>query len=135
MPFEFSVDALYPNRRYVSAKVRYFMDLLGKHFRQANWTEAVGVKRCAGDGCTFQLAQTGIQSQQRWRPCRFSRRRHLRCRCRPHLRKIKRPYNHAKNLDYSMAVKRPFVTLAIEIFGRRLSLQLWGIPEGEIYRA
>jgi hypothetical protein len=29
MPFEFSVDALYPNRRYVSAKVRYFMDLLG----------------------------------------------------------------------------------------------------------
>lgn len=40
MPFEFSVDALYPNRRYVSAKVRYFIDALGKHFRQANWVDA-----------------------------------------------------------------------------------------------
>jgi DNA-binding transcriptional LysR family regulator len=33
MPFEFSVDALYPHRRYVSAKVRYFIEVLGKHFR------------------------------------------------------------------------------------------------------
>lgn len=40
MPFEFTLDALYPNRRYVSAKVRYFIDVLGKHFRQANWTHA-----------------------------------------------------------------------------------------------
>jgi DNA-binding transcriptional LysR family regulator len=39
MPFEFSMDALYPNRRYVAAKVRYFIDLLGKHFRHVNWTD------------------------------------------------------------------------------------------------
>jgi DNA-binding transcriptional LysR family regulator len=36
MPFEFSVDALYPNRRYVAAKVRSFIDLLAKHFRRLN---------------------------------------------------------------------------------------------------
>jgi DNA-binding transcriptional LysR family regulator len=40
MPFEFSFDALYPNRRYVSAKVRSFIDLLSKQFRQANWMNA-----------------------------------------------------------------------------------------------
>jgi DNA-binding transcriptional LysR family regulator len=34
MPFEFSIDALYPNRRYVAAKVRSFIDLLAKHFHE-----------------------------------------------------------------------------------------------------
>jgi hypothetical protein len=33
-PFEFSIDALYPNRRYVAAKVRSFIDLLAKHFHE-----------------------------------------------------------------------------------------------------
>jgi len=35
MPFEFSIDALYPNRRYVAAKVRSFIDLLAKHFHRS----------------------------------------------------------------------------------------------------
>jgi len=40
MPFEFSIDALYPHRRHLSAKVRSFLDLVAKHFRQADWMDA-----------------------------------------------------------------------------------------------
>lgn len=36
MPFEFSIDALYPHRRYLAAKVRSFVDLVAKHLREAN---------------------------------------------------------------------------------------------------
>jgi DNA-binding transcriptional LysR family regulator len=39
-PFEYSIDALYPNRRYVAAKVRSFIDLLAKHFRRLDSTAA-----------------------------------------------------------------------------------------------
>ena len=31
-PFEFSIDALYPNRRHIPAKVRSFIDFAAKHF-------------------------------------------------------------------------------------------------------
>lgn len=34
-PFEYSIDALYPNRRYIAAKVRSFIDLLAKHFHES----------------------------------------------------------------------------------------------------
>lgn len=36
---ESSVDAIYPNRRYVAAKVRSFIDLVAKHFREINWSD------------------------------------------------------------------------------------------------
>jgi DNA-binding transcriptional LysR family regulator len=39
MPFEFSIDALYPHRRHLSAKVRSFVDLIGDHFRHMNWRD------------------------------------------------------------------------------------------------
>ena len=39
-PFEFSMDALYPHRRHLSAKVRSFLDLVAKHFHQADWMDA-----------------------------------------------------------------------------------------------
>jgi DNA-binding transcriptional LysR family regulator len=39
MPLDFSIDAYYPHRRYVSARVRTFIDLLVAHFRGANWSE------------------------------------------------------------------------------------------------
>jgi DNA-binding transcriptional LysR family regulator len=37
MPFEFSIDAIYPHRRYLPAKVRSFVDLVAKHLREDNW--------------------------------------------------------------------------------------------------
>jgi DNA-binding transcriptional LysR family regulator len=40
---ESSVDAIYPNRRYVAAKVRTFIDLVAKHFHDVNWCEPEGV--------------------------------------------------------------------------------------------
>ena len=37
---EFSVNAIYPHRRHLSAKVRVFLDLLTKHFRdKAAWSD------------------------------------------------------------------------------------------------
>ncbi len=38
-PFEFSIDALYPHRRHLSAKVRTFLDIVAKHFHRANWMD------------------------------------------------------------------------------------------------
>jgi DNA-binding transcriptional LysR family regulator len=40
MPFEFSIEAIYPTRRYVPAKVRTFIDFLAKHFQRSNWVDA-----------------------------------------------------------------------------------------------
>jgi DNA-binding transcriptional LysR family regulator len=34
---EFSIDALYPNRQHLPAKVRTFIDLVAKNFRQIDW--------------------------------------------------------------------------------------------------
>jgi len=34
-----SVDAIYPHRRYLSPKVRSFIDLVAKNFHDAKWTE------------------------------------------------------------------------------------------------
>jgi DNA-binding transcriptional LysR family regulator len=51
MPFEFSVDAIYPHRRYVSAKVRYFIDLVGKHFRQENWVDTAAFRAAPAAPC------------------------------------------------------------------------------------
>jgi DNA-binding transcriptional LysR family regulator len=39
LPFEFSIDAYYPHRRHLSAKVRTFIDLLAAQFREANWSD------------------------------------------------------------------------------------------------
>ncbi len=41
---EVSVDALYPNREHLPAKVRTFIDLVAKNFRQIDWDP------CARDG-------------------------------------------------------------------------------------
>ncbi len=37
LPRQFSVDALYPHREHLPAKVRAFIDLLVKNFRQMDW--------------------------------------------------------------------------------------------------
>jgi DNA-binding transcriptional LysR family regulator len=37
LPTQFSIDALYPHREYLPAKVRIFIDLLVKNFRQIDW--------------------------------------------------------------------------------------------------
>jgi DNA-binding transcriptional LysR family regulator len=34
---EYSVDALYPNRQYLPAKVRTFIEIVAKNFQQINW--------------------------------------------------------------------------------------------------
>jgi DNA-binding transcriptional LysR family regulator len=36
---ELSVDAIYPHRRYLSPKVRSFIDLVAKNFHDAKWTD------------------------------------------------------------------------------------------------
>jgi DNA-binding transcriptional LysR family regulator len=36
---ELSVDAIYPHRRYLSPKVRTFIDLVARNFHDAKWTE------------------------------------------------------------------------------------------------
>jgi DNA-binding transcriptional LysR family regulator len=37
MPKQFSIDALYPHREHLPAKVRTLIDLLAKNFRQSDW--------------------------------------------------------------------------------------------------
>jgi hypothetical protein len=37
LPKEFSVDALYPHREHLPAKVRTFIDVVAKNFRQTDW--------------------------------------------------------------------------------------------------
>jgi DNA-binding transcriptional LysR family regulator len=37
LPKQFSIDALYPHREHLPAKVRTFIDLLAKNFRRTNW--------------------------------------------------------------------------------------------------
>jgi DNA-binding transcriptional LysR family regulator len=39
LPAESHIDAFYPHRRHLSAKVRSFIDLVAKNFREANWTD------------------------------------------------------------------------------------------------
>jgi DNA-binding transcriptional LysR family regulator len=41
LPAESHIDAFYSHRRHLSAKVRRFIDLVVKNFRDANWTDAV----------------------------------------------------------------------------------------------
>jgi hypothetical protein len=37
LPKQFSIDALYPHREHLPAKVRMFIDLVAKNFRQTDW--------------------------------------------------------------------------------------------------
>jgi DNA-binding transcriptional LysR family regulator len=37
LPKQFSIDALYPHREHLPAKVRTFIDLVAKNFRQTDW--------------------------------------------------------------------------------------------------
>jgi DNA-binding transcriptional LysR family regulator len=39
LPDEFSIDALYPHREHLPAKVRSFIDLVAKNFRAAKWND------------------------------------------------------------------------------------------------
>jgi hypothetical protein len=34
---EYSIDALYPNREHLPTKVRTFLEIVAKNFRQINW--------------------------------------------------------------------------------------------------
>jgi DNA-binding transcriptional LysR family regulator len=47
LPKQFSVDVLYPHREHVPAKVRTFIDLLVKNFRQIDWPGAHENKQSA----------------------------------------------------------------------------------------
>lgn len=40
MPVDFSIDAIYPHRRYLPTKVRSFIDLAAQHLHEANWADA-----------------------------------------------------------------------------------------------
>jgi DNA-binding transcriptional LysR family regulator len=40
LPEEFSIDALYPHREHLPAKVRSFMDLVARNLREAEWHAA-----------------------------------------------------------------------------------------------
>ncbi|MGB6287425.1 MAG: substrate binding domain-containing protein, partial [Xanthobacteraceae bacterium] len=37
LPKQFSIDALYPHREHLPAKVRTFIDVLARNFRQTDW--------------------------------------------------------------------------------------------------
>jgi DNA-binding transcriptional LysR family regulator len=37
LPKQFSIDALYPHREHLPAKVRTFIDVVAKNFRQTDW--------------------------------------------------------------------------------------------------
>jgi DNA-binding transcriptional LysR family regulator len=37
LPKQFSIDALYPHREHLPAKVRTFTDIVAKNFRQTDW--------------------------------------------------------------------------------------------------
>ena len=37
LPKQFSIDALYPHREHLPAKVRTFIDVVAKNLRQADW--------------------------------------------------------------------------------------------------
>ena len=45
LPKQFSIDALYPHRDHFPAKVRTFIDLLAKNFRQIDFDACVGHSR------------------------------------------------------------------------------------------
>jgi DNA-binding transcriptional LysR family regulator len=39
---EWSIDAIYPHRQHLSAKVRSFIDLVAKHFHDTKWDNPSG---------------------------------------------------------------------------------------------
>ncbi len=45
---ERSIDAIYPHRQHLSAKVRSFIDLVAKRFRDLNWAKPNGPGRATG---------------------------------------------------------------------------------------
>jgi len=49
LPHEHSIDALYPNRAHLPAKVRTFIDLLAKNFHHINWAPCAGEQKLSGD--------------------------------------------------------------------------------------
>lgn len=57
LPKQFSIDALYPNREHLPAKVRTFIDLLVKNFHQIDWDQ------CAHEGkdCSSPVVATAAR--------------------------------------------------------------------------
>jgi DNA-binding transcriptional LysR family regulator len=49
LPMQFSIDALYPHREHLPTKVRTFIDLLAKNFRQINFDAWAGEKKRSND--------------------------------------------------------------------------------------
>jgi DNA-binding transcriptional LysR family regulator len=59
LPRQFSVDALYPNREHLPAKVRTFIDLLVKNFSQIDWDSCAHGQKLSSDPVK-QPASTNI---------------------------------------------------------------------------
>jgi DNA-binding transcriptional LysR family regulator len=58
LPKQFSVDVLYPHREHVPAKVRTFIDLLVKNFRQIDWDPQAG----EGKGASYPVRKVTASS-------------------------------------------------------------------------
>jgi hypothetical protein len=41
---EWSIDAIYPHRQHLFAKVRSFIDLVAKHFHDTKWDNPSGLR-------------------------------------------------------------------------------------------
>lgn len=55
LPRQFSVDVLYPHREHLPAKVRTFIDVLAKNFRQTDWS-----RECERPGPGDELVRLGL---------------------------------------------------------------------------
>jgi DNA-binding transcriptional LysR family regulator len=54
---EYSIDALYPNREHLPTKVRTFIDIVAKNFKQINW-----------DPCAHEMNQPNRQTKEKILP-------------------------------------------------------------------
>jgi DNA-binding transcriptional LysR family regulator len=59
LPKQFSIDALYPHREHLPAKVRTFIDLLAKHFRQIDFDACAGERKRSNDALREAVTPNG----------------------------------------------------------------------------
>jgi DNA-binding transcriptional LysR family regulator len=59
LPKQFSIDALYPHREHLPAKVRTFIDLLAKNFRQKDFDAGASEPKRANDPLREVVAPGG----------------------------------------------------------------------------
>jgi DNA-binding transcriptional LysR family regulator len=60
---EVSVDALYPNREHLPAKVRTFIDLVAKNFRQIDWDPCAQAGKSSGQPKGEAMLRTEVEVQ------------------------------------------------------------------------